>query len=785
MPNNVPGHPTATRPREPGLLPFVPGHERYTVPGGSALALDLHAGDRLRVTDPEGLHTGQLLAFDREGRPDPGALDRDPVAPAPATLACLDAAGEAARSLRHSLRRRGIALDGRCAAALFDGESAPGTRFETEALRDLTCLVCAAGPSLSLDGARAPATDLEVEVERARCEPPRSPALPEPLADPRLDLHVERATAIAYEIRAGEYVQIIDVAGRQCSDFTALGAAHLERQREVRLDATVTRTLVGGAYPGPGLYSRYYDEDMQPMLEVVRDTVGRHDTFGLACTARGYENKGYYGHPNCSDNLSNALAPYGVAPKRAWPAINFFFNTRIDANNLLSSDECWTRPGDYVLMRALEDLVCASTACPDDTSPINAWNPTDIHVRVYPAKHRFSRALAYRKRPEASPVLTRETAFHPRTSALTRHYSAARDYWIPASYTATGALAEYWACRERAALFDLSALRKFDVSGPDAEALLDYTLTRNVRKLAPGRVVYSAMCYPHGGMLDDGTLFRLGADNFRWTCNDDECGEWLRRQARELGLKVWVKTATDELHNLALQGPKSREILADVVWTPGAQPALDELGWFRFTLARLHDAAGCAVLVSRTGFSGELGYELWCRPEDGPAVWDAVMAAGAAHGIAPCGGQALDMLRIEAGLIVRGNEFDARTDPFAAGIGFTVALAGKHGEFVGKAALARNREHPQHALVGLRLAGRESARGGDDVYLERAAVGTVTSATRSPLLDCAIALARVNVEYAAPGTELDVGKLDGQQKRLPATVVPLPFYDPERTRIRA
>jgi aminomethyltransferase len=326
-------------------------------------------------------------------------------------------------------------------------------------------------------------------------------------------------------------------------------------------------------------------------------------------------------------------------------------------------------------------------------------------------------------------------------------------------------------------ILDLSALRKFEVLGPDAEALMQYTLTRNVRKLAIGQVVYSAMCYETGGMLDDGTAFRLGPDNFRWVCGDDYCGVWLRQQAEKLGLKVWVKSSTDQLHNISVQGPKSREILKQIVSTKPDQPTIEELGWFRFTIGRLGDLNGPSLVVSRTGYTGELGYEVWCHPKDAPAVWDAVWEAGEAHGIAPLGLDALDMLRIEAGLIFYGYEFCDQTDPFEAGIGFTVPLKSKEDDFIGRESLIRRKENPQRKLVGLEL--------GDSIHVGRSQVGEVTSGTRSPILKKNIALCRIDVNYAEIGTEVEVGKIDGHQKRIPATVVRFPHYDPEKTRVRA
>ena len=405
---------------------------------------------------------------------------------------------------------------------------------------------------------QSPPTTLVAWVHRSRERPRSEPALPEPLADPRQDFRIERRTARGYTVKAGEFFQIIDVAGRECSDFLAFSQEQLDRGLERGLDATTTRTLMGTGYPGPGLFSKFFDQDMQPLIEVVQDTCGRHDTFGLACTSKYYEDMGYFGHPNCSDNLSSAVEDFGIQGRRGWPAINFFYNTGIDEHNVLYLDEPWSRPGDYVLLRALTDLVCASSACPDDTTAANAWNPTDIHVRVYAPDNIFSKAIAYRMTPDDETRLTKETGFHPRTSELTRNITEYNGYWLPTCYHNRGAIDEYWACREKAVVMDLSPLRKFEVLGPDAEALMQHVLTRNVRRLAIGQVVYSAICYPHGGMLDDGTLLRLGPDNFRWIGGNDYGGIWMREEAKRLGYRVWVKSSTDQLHNIAVQGPASR-----------------------------------------------------------------------------------------------------------------------------------------------------------------------------------------------------------------------------------
>ncbi|MDN5932076.1 MAG: aminomethyltransferase family protein, partial [Pseudonocardia sp.] len=606
------------------------------------------------------------------------------------------------------------------------------------------------------------------------------------LAEPILDMRVDAATARGYEVQAGQYIQIIDVEGRQCSDFLAFGARQLQAGVERGLDSTTTHCLMGNAYPQPGLFGKFYDQDQQPLVEVVRDTVGRHDTFALACNPKYYEDMGYPGHVNCTDNFNEQLTRYSVAARKGWPALNLFYNTMFDDHNQLVFDEAWSRPGDYVLLRAAQDLVCASSACPDDIDPSNAWVPTDVHVRVYDTKRTFSMAIAHRVTPESEATLTKETAFHPRISALTRQFTEYRGYWLPTSFDGYGPQEEYWGCRERAAVMDLSPLRKFEVLGPDAEALLQATVTRNIRKLSHGQVVYSAVCNQTGGMLDDCTVFRLGDTNFRFVGGDEYSGVWLREQAQRLGLdRVWVKHSTDQLHNIAVQGPASRDLLAEIVWTPPTQPPFRDLTWFRFAIGRLGDHNGIPLVVSRTGYSGELGYELWVHPRDGVALWDAVWEAGKPHGLVPLGLDALDILRIEAGLVFAGYDFDDQTDPFEAGIGFTVPLKTKEDDFVGRDALLERKAHPQRRLVGLELQGNEPAAHGDCVHVGRSQVGVVTSATRSPILRRNIALCRIAVQHAEIGTAVEVGKLDGHQKRIPARVVRFPFYDPDKERPRS
>jgi aminomethyltransferase len=768
----------------PGIPAIPGGTQRYRVRGGGSALVPVKAGDRFAVADVEGGQTCEIAFIGENGAFDCEAFGARADSRSEGLKLLLGSGDESAARLRRALQRRHADVANAQTLRVFGASSRAGDRIQFTVSRDGLLLVMAASVAMA-PSSQDTATPLELRIERSGASDSAVALLAEPLADPLQDLRIGARTASAYFVRAGEFIQVIDVFGRQCTDFQAFAARKLDRGQSLGLDATVTRTLLGRSYPAPGLPSKAFDREFEPLVELVQDTVGRHDAFATACNARYYEDMGYPGHVNCTDNFNLALAPYGIAPRRGWEALNYFYNTNIDAQNQLYLDEPWSRPGDYVLMRALTDIVCVSSACPDDIDAANAWNPTDIHVRTYANTETFPKAVAYRMTPDADAELTRETAFHPRFAALTRHLVEYRGYWLASRFHNEGPIEEYWACREKAAVLDLSPLRKFEVTGPDAESLLQYCLTRDIRKLSTGQVLYSAMCHPHGGMLDDGTLFRLGQNNFRWVGGSDASGLWLRQQASEKGFDAWVRSSTDQLHNIALQGPASRAILQEILWTAATHPTIGELSWFRFAIARIGDFDGAALVVSRTGYTGELGYEIFCHPKDALTVFDAVWAAGQKHGLKPMGLEALDMVRIEAGLVFANYEFTDQTDPFEAGIGFTVPLQTKTDDFVGRDALLGRKQQPRFELVGLEIDANEAVGHADCVHIGRAQIGVVTSAVRSPVLGKNIALARVDAAASAVGTPIEIGKLDGQQKRLPGRIVALPHYDPARTRVRS
>jgi len=306
----------APRILQPGLMLLAPGVERYRVVGGGATIVAVSAGDELVITDPQGMQPCELSVFDSAGVPNGGLLgDGHATRPAESTQRILSARIHDARRVRQGLKMAGVDLAAAMAIDVFQPESPAGASRRFVAHDEAICVLAAPGG------------------ERSILPEVGGFLLPQPLADPSQDFRVDRGTATAFEVPAGSFIQVVDIEGRECSDFQAFDARKLQHDVERALDATTTRSLMGASYPGPGLYSKFYDVDMQPMLEVIQDTVGRHDTFNLACTAKYYEDMGYPGHVNCTDNINGAVEPYNVAPRRGWEAINFFYNTNIDGAN--------------------------------------------------------------------------------------------------------------------------------------------------------------------------------------------------------------------------------------------------------------------------------------------------------------------------------------------------------------------------------------------------------------------------------------------------------------------
>ena len=771
--------------KEPGLNVLPLGVERYIVNGGGLTGLQIFPEDEIEIINNEGNQICEISIFNKEGKSEPAILNLKESKDSSEIKKILSKKDEDSLIAAYQLKKRNLDIAKAKSSIVFDKDTSPGEKIKLNTKEKCYCIFSAPGPEMRIHEQNPP-TDLTIFVKRAKITKDKEHSIiPDPMFDPISETNIDRQTAISFQVKEGDFIQVISPTGRQCSDFVAFDTAKLDKRIEKGLDWQTTRTFMGNTFPGPGLFSKFYDTDHEPLVEVIRDTVGRHDTFNLACTSKYYEDSGYFGHPNCSDNLNDCMEKFGVQKKRGWHAINLFFNTSAGGLNSVLSDESFARPADYVMFRALKDLTCGTTACPSDIDPCNSWNPTDIFVRTYDKNKEFTKSFAFRMKTDSETKLTRNTGFHERTSKLTRNFVDARGFWLPNDYTKHGIINEHAACREKAVVIDLSSLRKFEILGPDAEELMNYTLTRNIKKLSVGQVVYSSMCYENGFMFDDGTLLKMSDNGFRWICGDEYAGEWLKEQAKKKNYKVLIKNSTDQINNISLQGPNSRKILEKFIFTPPTQPSVSELQWFRFTICRVEELNGIPLIVSRTGYTGELGYEIWCHPSDAPKVWDKVMEAGKNEGLITAGFGALDLLRIEAGLILFGNEFDGQVDPFEAGVGFTVPLKTKTDDFVGRDELIKRKENPQKKLVGLELIGKEKANHGDCVHIGRSQVGVITSGCISPTLNKNIALCRMDIVHSEIGKAVEVGKIDGHQKRIPAKIVGFPHYDPQKLRVKS
>jgi aminomethyltransferase len=391
------------------------------------------------------------------------------------------------------------------------------------------------------------------------------------------------------------------------------------------------------------------------------------------------------------------------------------------------------------------------------------------------------------------------TPFHPRTSELctSLFYKDWAGYHTVCSYD-TCHEREYFALRNAAGLIDVSPLFKYEVSGRDAGALLARVMVRDITKLDIGRCTYLCWCDDDGKVLDDGTVSRLADDQYRVTAAEPTYA-WLLKQSRRHDVRI--EDSTDTLGTLALQGPNSREILKRV-----CDADMDRLRYFALTKARL---GGVDVVISRTGYTGDLGYEIWVDRDAALDVYDAVMAGGQDYRIRPVGLDAMDVTRIEAGYIMNGVDYysantcvieSRKSTPYEIGLGWTVEL--DRAPFIGQDALRAERKRGSiWAQVGLvydwnafealfnefglppQLPGG-AWRTPVPIYDRRGRqVGQGTSGAWSPLLKDNLALATVKSAYSEPGTVLEIEvTVEYERRRVPAIVAKTPFFDPPRKR---
>jgi aminomethyltransferase len=388
------------------------------------------------------------------------------------------------------------------------------------------------------------------------------------------------------------------------------------------------------------------------------------------------------------------------------------------------------------------------------------------------------------------------TAFHERTFALCESlsYREWSGYYAVSSYEPHHEH-EYNAIRNAAALIDVSPLFKYRLTGRDATRLVDRIVTRDLRKVAVGQVIYTPWCDESGKTIDDGTVSRLGENVYRWTAADPSL-RWFSQNA--IGMDVEIEDISESVSALSLQGPTSGRLLMRV-----AEAEIEHLKYFRVTSGKI---AGVPVDISRTGYTGDLGYEIWIPSEHAVKVWDALVEGGRAFDIHPAGMLALDVARIEAGLLLIDVDFQGskkaliesqKYSPFEMGLGRLVNL--DKGRFVGQEALVeeKKRGHARE-IVGLEIdwtnveqlyeevslppmVSAIASRVAVPVYKNGEQVGKATSTTWSPTLKKFIALATIRREYTKPGTQIEIEMtVEAVRHRVRASVVKMPFFNPKR-----
>lgn len=340
---------------------------------------------------------------------------------------------------------------------------------------------------------------------------------------------------------------------------------------------------------------------------------------------------------------------------------------------------------------------------------------------------------------------------------------------MPVQYS--GVMEEHRAVRTAAGLFDVSHMGEISVRGTGAEAFLQKLTPNDVSKLTPGRAHYSGLLNENAGYLDDLLIYRLDPDDFLVVvnaANTDKDFDWILRHAADVGDDgdLEVENVSSQWALLALQGPKALEILEPLV---PEDLELDEVRYYGFVHGTVD---GVSALLSRTGYTGEDGFELYLPPHAAPRVWSRLLEEGKDLGLVPAGLGARDTLRLEAGMALYGHELNEKTTPYEAGLGWVVKL--DSGDFVGRDVLAKQKEAGvDRKLVGFEVEGRGIAREGHGVRVDGEAVGEVTSGTYSPTFEKALGMAYVATEAAEPGTEIS---LHVRGRDIDGRVASLPFY---------
>lgn len=335
-------------------------------------------------------------------------------------------------------------------------------------------------------------------------------------------------------------------------------------------------------------------------------------------------------------------------------------------------------------------------------------------------------------------------------------------YLLPVQYE-TGVIAEHMAVREKAGLFDVSHMGEVILAGKDALSNVQKLVTNDCSNMYDGQVKYSPMCNEKGGVVDDLLVYQIHKEKYLIVINAANRFKDVEWMTQHVTGEVEFKDISDEVAQLALQGPKSKDILHKLM----EQDTLP-IKYYSFTEDNMVKGVKC--LISKTGYTGEDGYELYCKPEDANTLWNELLEAGKEEGLIPCGLGARDTLRLEAAMPLYGHEMDDGITPLESNLGFAVKM--NKDDFIGKDGMLSKGE-PKKNRVGLRITGRGIAREDCPVYVEDKVIGVTTSGTHCPYLGYPVAMGLLDVDYTKLGTTVEV---EVRGKRISAEVVVLPFY---------
>ena len=349
-----------------------------------------------------------------------------------------------------------------------------------------------------------------------------------------------------------------------------------------------------------------------------------------------------------------------------------------------------------------------------------------------------------------------KSGFYNNLAKLTNDFKEHQGFLMANEFTNYGALKEYWNCRQKVTLNDNSFFRKFEITGVDAAVLVNRCFTEELNRLSAQQICYTVLCNDSGNLIDEGFIYKICPNHFRWVGSSDAVGDFLQEKINQLNLSAYISDITQKLNNLAIQGPLSKDILKKIIWTAPNQPAVEDLEPLYFSFARLEIEQGISLVISRTAINGELGYEIFCSCKDAEKLWEKLMQVGNEFGITPLGLAAAEILRIERGVLAKDTDYTNENNPFELGLDFAIPLETKKIDFSGKSALQDKKKQLQKKLVAIQT--EAEIQNLNQVFYDDTVIGEVSNPIFSPQLNKWLAYAMVDIQYSKVGNNLKIGE---------------------------